>query len=179
MEKSYRIWSLLLPIGLMVGCASAQLKKEREEANQSVQALRALQSVVSVGIDQKDYSKRLQDCKIVVDHTLQGSSEPKLAEVKASIAAAMESYQKANEVLLERPYDLDEIRGTGSLKNEDEIKNKLDESKDSVVTTELSTGSPLDVPDKLVLYPKHKVVPLIWTRAQKQTDLAAEKLAKL
>lgn len=179
MKASISICLLMLVTGLTAGCASAQFKKEREEASQSVQALRAMQSVVSVGIDPKEYSKRLQDCKIIVDRTLQGSSEPKLSEVKASIASAMDSYQSANEVLQEMPYMSDYIRGTNSLKDQDDVKKALDDSKESLVTTEMSTGSPLDVETKLVLYSKKKVVPLIWSRAQKQTDLAAEKLAKL
>lgn len=166
MIERIRVWTLLVTTGLIVGCASAQFKKERDEANQSVQALRALQSVVSVGIEPRDYSKRLQDCKIVVDHTLQGSSEPKLAPVKESIAAAMDSYETANKVFLERPYDGDDIRGTNCLKDESDIKKQLEESKDF-----------LDV--GFHLYPKKKVVPLIWARAKNQTDLAAEKLAKL
>ena len=173
MIERIRFWTLLIATGLIVGCASAQFKKEREEANQSVQALRALQSVVSVGIEPTDYSKRLQDCKIIVDHTLQGSSEPKLAPVKESIAAAMDSYEKANKVFQERPYDGDQISGIDFLEDESlesDIERQLEESKD-VVDVGLS--------EKKRLYPKKKVVPLIWALAQKQTDLAAEKLAKL
>ena len=66
-------------------------------AQEAIDALQALHSVVKVGISHRDYPSRLSDCKIKVDKFLRDNPTEYIPGFNTNISQAMKAYEDASE----------------------------------------------------------------------------------
>lgn len=67
-------------------------------AKQAFDAIRAMTSIVDVGISYRDYPSRLQDCQIVVDRFLQDHPQEQIHGINRAMKLSLEMYNDAGTV---------------------------------------------------------------------------------
>mgnify|MGYP003374645297 CR=1 FL=1 len=77
----------------------------REAATEAVEALHAMESVTTAGVSLENYSRRMGDCRIVVDRFLAKNRQSKVPGLNEAISSSLAAYQKGLDLFTEAKGD--------------------------------------------------------------------------